>query len=135
MGGKADPFPLPLGSGLGRKREVRVRVRDCRDESGPRDGNVCCGNPTGFFWEPADFGQVRELRDPREPSFPASLSFHASHLPCGPGPWLPLFVSQSPTVQGGTWWQLRGGWRVECVVTNVLKFQSLNALTLGMTRR
>ena len=57
-----------------------------------------------FFWEPADFGQVRELRDPREPSLPTSLSFHAAHSPCGPGPGLPLFVSQSPTVQGGTWW-------------------------------
>lgn len=109
MGGKADPFPLPLGSGLGRKREVRVRVRDCRDESGPRDGNVCCGNPTGFFWEPADFGQVRELRDPREPSFPASLSFHASHLPCGPWPVAPPLCVSVPNctrrdVVATAWW-------------------------------
>lgn len=29
----------------------------------------------------------------------------------------------------------RGGWRAECVVTNVPKCQSLNALTLGVTRR
>lgn len=48
-GRQGRPLSLALGSRQGGQREVSVRVSDYVDESGPWDGNVCCGNPDWVF--------------------------------------------------------------------------------------
>lgn len=88
VGGAGQGSPLFLAFGLqaGRAEGSRVRVSDRADESGPRAGNGCCGNPGWFFlvtgWTPPGPGAGRS----GEPRFPAPLSVHTARLLCAPGP-------------------------------------------------
>lgn len=86
--GLGRPLALPLGPGLGGKREVSVRVSDLVDESGPRGGNVCCGNPDCFVlvssWPRRGPGAPRPQTAPCS-GLSASLTVHVAHALCGPG--------------------------------------------------
>lgn len=79
------PLSLPLGSGMGGKREVSVCVSDRVDESGPRDGNVCCGNPDWLFlvtsWPSARPGS------PETPERPALSLPEFPHCSLAVWPW------------------------------------------------
>lgn len=53
------------GWGAGGKGEVNVRMSDCDDESGPWDGNICCGNPTGVSGNLVTSARSGSLETPR----------------------------------------------------------------------
>lgn len=92
-GTRQAPF-FTFGLGAGRK-EGSLRVSDRVDESGPRDGSVCYGNPGWVFLVTSwPLSSLQELPDPWKPSSPASLTFDRAHLVRGPGPCLPLFGPQ-----------------------------------------
>ena len=92
-GARQAPF-FTFGLGAGRKGGS-LRVSDSVDESGPRGGSICYGNPGWVFLVTSwPLSSCRELQDPGKPSSPASLSFDRAYLLHGPGPCLPLFGPQ-----------------------------------------